>query len=242
MRQYRDIMSRKLKLAAKEKDKTKINKYTECISLDITTITHNSANSSSDNKYSLVTSINALSSESVKESVASAKRKHSQESTLPNRDQIKKINMSASPQETQQPFSISQLIEDDDESTLSSELAKLERILSRKQTENLEGIKSDIKKLLENEALIKRQQDTITELKRENQELNIKYNQLEQNHHRLQKRVLNRENELFRSNLIFSAISESANEDGPERYRLIIEVIANTINAQTTPSGKKNSD
>ena len=85
----------------------------------------------------------------------------------------------------------------------------------------------------ENEELIKKQQDTITELKKENQELNIKYNRLEQKHHRLQKRVVNIENELFSSNLIFSGIPKGENEEGPECYRLIIEAIANMINAQT---------
>ena len=116
---------------------------------------------------------------------------------------------------------------------MSPELAKLERILSRKQAANLEGIKNDIKKLLENEELIKKQQDTITELKKENQELNIKCNRLGQKHHSLQKRVVSIENELFSSNLIFSGIPEGENEEGSECYRLIIEAIANTVNAQT---------
>ena len=99
--------------------------------------------------------------------------------------------MSASPQEPHQPKTTPQRKEIDDESTLSPELAKLERILSRKQVENLEiikyDIKNDIKKLLENEELIKMQQNTITELKRENQELDIRFNRLEQKHHILQK-------------------------------------------------------
>ena len=56
---------------------------------------------------------------------------------------------------------------------------------------------------------------------------------MEQKHHRLQNRVVNIENELFSSNLIFSGIPEGENEEGPECYRLIIEAIANTINAQT---------
>ena len=145
--------------------------------------------------------------------------------------------MSASPQESQQPKNNPQPDEIEDESTLSPELAKLERILSRKQAENLEiiknDIKNDIKKLLENEELIKMQQNTITELKRENQELNIRFNRLEQKHHSLQKRVVNIENEMYSSNLIFSGIAEGESEEGPERYRLIIEAIANTINAQT---------
>ena len=51
----------------------------------------------------------------------------------------------------------------EDELTLSPELTKLERILSRKQAASLEGIKNDIKLLLENEELIKKQQDAIEE-------------------------------------------------------------------------------
>ena len=53
--------------------------------------------------------------------------------------------MSSSPQEPHQMNNTSQLDENEDESTLSPELAKQERILSRKQAANLEGIKNDIK-------------------------------------------------------------------------------------------------
>ena len=226
-------MSRKLKLAAKENDQTKINRYTENTAIHLLPTSKESADGSSANKCTLVTSISAANSPSSEELVASAKRKRSHESTPPNTDQKKKINMSSSPQESQHVNNNSHHDVNEDESTLSSELAKLERILSRKQAASLEGIKNDIKKLLENEEIIKRQQDTITELKRENPELNIKYNRLEQKHHRLQKRVVNIENELFSTNLIFSGIPEGEHEEGPERYRLIVEVIANTINAQT---------
>ena len=86
---------------------------------------------------------------------------------------------------------------------------------------------------LENEELIKRRQEAIMELKKENQELNVKYNRLEQKHHQLQKRVSSIENELYSSNLTFSGISEPDKEKGLDRYRLITEAIANTINAQT---------
>ena len=230
-------MSRKLKQAAKETDQTKINKYTECTTTNATLAVKESANNSDPNEYNSVMSISTVSSLSSKELVASAKRKRSKKNTSVNTDQKKKINMSASPQEPQQPKNNSQPDENEDDSPLSPELAKLERILSRKQAANLEviknDIKNDIKKLLENEELIKKQQDTITELKKENQELNIKYNQLEQKHHRLQKRVVNIENEMFSSNLIFSGIAEGENEEGPECYRLIIEAIVSTINAQT---------
>ena len=183
------------------------------------------------------TSTNTGNPKPNEELVVSTKRKRSQEIISQNTDQKKKINMSASPQEPHQPKTTPQPKEIDDESTLSPELAKLERILSRKQAENLEiiknDIKNDIKKLLENEELIKMQQNTITELKRENQELNIRFNRLEQKHHILQKRVVNIENEMYCSNLIFSGIAEGESEEGPEHYRLITEAIANTINAQT---------
>ena len=123
--------------------------------------------------------------------------------------------------------------DEDDESTLSPELVKLERILSRKQTASLEGIKNDIKLLLENEELIKKQQDTIEELKRENYELNMKYNKLEKNQTRLKKRVSDIENELYSSNVIIHGILENEDEEGPERYTLITEVIARTIYASS---------
>ena len=159
------IMSRKLKLAAKEKDQTKISRYTEGTTNTLLALKE-SVNSSDPIECTLVTSISTMSSPSSKELVVTAKRKRSQESTSPNTDQKKKINMSSSPQEPHQVNNNSQLDETEDESTLSPELVKLERLLSRKQAENLEGIKNDIKKLLENEELIRKQQDTITELKK----------------------------------------------------------------------------
>ena len=38
---------------------------------------------------------------------------------------------------------------------------------------------------------------------------------------------------MYSSNLIFGGIAEGESEEGPECYRLIIEAIANEINAQT---------
>ena len=226
-------MSRKLKLAAKEKDQTKLDRYTEGTTNTLL-IVNESAKSASSNECTSVTSIKVASpSRSMNETVVSTKRKRSQESTPPNTDQIKKVNMSASPQEPRKMNDNSEVSMIEDETSLSPELAKLERILSRKQAASLEGIKNDIKKLLENEELIRRQQDTITELKKENQELTIKYSRLEQKHHNLQTRVVNIENELCSSNLIFNGIPEGEYEEGPERYRLIIEAIAYTVNAQT---------
>ena len=224
-------MSRKLQLAANEKDQTKISAFTKGLPVSRKDRQEKKLSDNTDLSVTSVRTNNYLEDKS--ESVASTKRKRSQESTPPNKDQAKKIIMSTSPQENGDGPVILQSEEDEDETTLSPELAKLERILSRKQKANLAGIKDDIKKLLENEELIKRQQETISELKKENQELNVKYNRLEQKHHQLQTRVTNIENELYSSNLIFSGLSEAPNEEGPDRYRMVIEVIANTINAQT---------
>ena len=224
-------MSRKLQLAANEKDQTKISAYTKGSPFNRK---DKHEQRLSDNTDSSVTSVRINNYiEEKSESVASTKRKRSQESTPPNRDHTKKIIMSTSPQEHDDRPATQQLEEEEDETTLSPELAKLERILSRKQKANLAGIKDDIKKLLENEELIKKQQETISELKKENHELNVKYNRLEQKHHQLQTRVTNIENELYSSNLIFSGLSEAPNEEGPDRYLMVIEAIANTVNAQT---------
>ena len=209
-------MSRKLKLAAKEKDQTKLDRYTEGTRNTLLTV-NESTKSANSNECTLVTSIKVAGpSPSMNETVASTKRKRSQESTPPKTDQIKKVNMSASPQEPLRMNNTSETSVIEDETSLSPELAILERILSRKQAASLEGIKNDIKKLLENEEIIRRQQDTITELKKENHELTIKYSQLEQKHHNLQTRVVNIENELCSSNLIFNGIPEGEYEEGPE--------------------------
>ena len=224
-------MSRKLQLAAKEKDQTKISAFTRELPLSRRDRLEEKPSNNTEPSVTSVKTNNYLEDKS--ELVESTKRKRSQESTPPNKDQAKKIIMSTSPQDNDDGTATLQLDEEEDETTLSPELAKLERILNRKQKANLAGIKDDIKKLLGNEELIKRQQETISELKKENQELNVKYNRLEQKHHQLQTRVTNIENELYSSNLIINGLSEAPNEEGPDRYRMVIEVIANTINAQT---------
>ena len=68
-------MSRKLKLAAKEKDQTKINRYMEGTTTNMLLALKESVNSSDPNECALVTSISTVSSPSSKELVASAKRK-----------------------------------------------------------------------------------------------------------------------------------------------------------------------
>ena len=139
-------MSRRLKQVAKEKDQTKINKYLENITKNETLNLAEKADSTNSYEDISVTSIRtgsptpdkelfaldtkqvtSVSTESPipnKELVASTKRKRSQETISPNTDQKKKINMSASPQEPQQPKNNPQLDEIEDESTLSPQLAK----------------------------------------------------------------------------------------------------------------------
>ena len=68
-------MSRKLKLAAKEKDPTKINRYTEGTTTNTLLASKESVNSSGPNKCTSVMSISTVSSPSSKALVVSAKRK-----------------------------------------------------------------------------------------------------------------------------------------------------------------------
>ena len=229
-------MSKKLQKAANERDQKSILKYAK--------VTEEECIKEGEGHHE-ETDTTALESAEIgtelKDATSTPKRKRSQVSPTHNSEYSKPsklINMSKTPEENKQDVTqtASQHYyekDKDDESTLSPELAKLERILSRKQTASLEGIKNDIKLLLENEELIKRQQDTIEELKRENYELNVKYNKLEKNQTRLKKRVSDIENELYSSNAIVHGLSENEYEDGPERYRLITEVIARTISASS---------
>ena len=229
-------MSKKLQKAANEKDQKSILKYAK-----VTEEECRKEGEGHHDKTDTTTLESAESGTELKDATSTPKRKRSQASPTHNSEYSKPsklINMSKTPEENKQDVTqtASQHYyekDEDDESTLSPELAKLERILSRKQTASLEGIKNDIKLLLENEELIKRQQDTIEELKRENYELNVKYNKLEKNQTRLKKRVSDIENELYSSNVIVHGISENEYEDGPERYRLITEVIARTIFASS---------
>ena len=229
-------MSKKLLKAANEKDQKSILKYAK--------VTEEECRKEGEGQHNTTDTTVLASAErgiELKDATSTPKRKRSQGSPTHNSEYSKPskfINMSKTPEEnrpgvTQTSPQHNYEKDEDDESTLSPELAKLERILSRKQTASLEGIKNDIKLLLENEELIKKQQDTIEELKRENYELNMKYNKLEKNQTRLKKRVSDIENELYSSNVIIHGISENEDEEGPERYRLITEVIARTIYASS---------
>ena len=221
-------MSRKLVKAANERDQKSILKYTE--------IKENSNITDSEKGDDIVAPTSTERRIELKDATLTPKRKRSQgyspNSTENNRP-TKFINMSKTPDENTTARTLTPPTQDtdpeDDESTLSPELAKLERILSRKQELSLKEIKRDIKLLLETEEIIKKQQDTIDDLKKENHELNVKCNKLEKNQTMLRKRVSDIENELYSSNIILHGISESEYEEGPERYRLVTEVIATTI-------------
>ena len=203
-------MSKKLVKAANEKDQKSILKYTKA--------TEGECITQGEGQHDTSVLISTERGTELKDTTLTPKCKRSQGSPPHNIEDSKPakvINMSKTPEEnrtavTQTPLQHNNDL-DEDRATLSPELAKLERILRRKQTASLEGIKNDIKLLLENKELIKRQQDTIEELKRENYELNVKYNKLEKNQTRLKKRVSDIENELYISNVIIHGISE--NED-----------------------------
>ena len=189
-------MSKKLAKAANEKDQKSILKYTK--------VTEGECITQGEGQCDTSVLISAERGIELKDATPTPKWKRSQGSPPHNSEDSKPskvINISKTPEENRPTVTQTSLQHnnelDEDESTLSLELAKPEHILSRKQTASLEGIKNDIKLLLENEELIKRQQDMIEELKRENYELNVKYNKLEKNQTRLKKRVSDIENEFI---------------------------------------------
>ena len=181
-------MSRKLVKAANERDQKSILKYTE--------IKENRNITDSEEGADIVAPTSTERYIKLKDATLTPKRKRSQgyspNSTENNRP-TKFINMSKTLDENTTARTLTPPTQDtdpeDDESTLSPELAKLERILSRKQESSLKEIKRDIKLLLETEEIIKKQQDTIDDLKKENHELNMKCNKLEKNQTMLRKRV-----------------------------------------------------
>ena len=221
---------KKVNQSSERKGSEEYKKYTK--------VAENNETIKTEKRIDIVAPISTERDMELKEVTPAQKRKRSH-GYSPNSTEGSKptkcINMSKSPEDKNTITNLTSDTQDndldEDETTLSPELAKLERILSRKQTSSLEGIKRDIKLLLEMEELIKKQQDTIEELKKENYELNVKCNRLEKKETRLKKCVSDIENELYSSNVILHGISESEYEEGPERYRLVTEVIATTIYA-----------
>ena len=148
-------MSRKLVKAANEKDQKSILKYTK--------VEENSHTTDNEEGADIVAPISTERYIELKDATPTHKRKRSQ-GYSPNSTEGSKptkcINMSKTPEDKTTTTTLTpptqDIDPDEDESTLSPELAKLERILSRKQTSSLEGIKRDIKLLLETEELIKK--------------------------------------------------------------------------------------
>ena len=157
-------MSKKPIKAANERDQKSILKYTKVA------VTECIIQSEEPSDTSALISTERCTE--LKDATSTPKRKRSLGNSPVNSEgnkPAKCINMSRTPEEKSSALNLTPAPQDneldEDVSTLSPELAKLERILSRKQTASLEGIKNDIKLLLENEKLIKKQQDTIEELK-----------------------------------------------------------------------------
>ena len=149
-------MSKKLAKAANKKDQKSILKYTK--------VEEDKCISQGEGSGDIVAPTSADRLIELKDATPSQKRKRSQgnsPTSIEGSKPTKCINMSKTPDgkstTTNQTPVIQENDMDEDESTLSPELAKLEQILSRKQTASLEGIKNDIKLLLENEELIKKQ-------------------------------------------------------------------------------------
>ena len=148
-------MSRKLVKAANERDQKSILKYTE--------IKENRNITDSEEGADIVAPTSTERYIELKDATPTPKRKRSvgySPNSAENNRPTKLINMSKTPDENMTARTLTPPTQDtdpeEDESTLSPELAKLERILSRKQESSLKEIKRDIKLLLETEEIIKK--------------------------------------------------------------------------------------
>ena len=139
-------MSKKLQKAANEKDQKSILKYAK-----VTEEECRKEGEGHHDKTDITAPASVESGTELKDAMSTPKRKRSQVSPTHNSKYSKPskfINMSKTPEENKQGVTqtASQHYyekDEDNESTLSPELAKLERILSRKQTASLEGIRNE---------------------------------------------------------------------------------------------------
>ena len=105
---------------------------------------------------------------------------------------------------------------DEEEKSLSSEFAKLVRILSAKNEHNLEQ-------------LLKRREDEIKRFKTENDVLQTRCDKTERNYNYLEKQITKMENELLETTLLIQGVHEGYFEESPERYDPVTEVLATLL-------------
>ena len=124
-----------------------------------------------------------------------------------------------------------QLIEEEEKeiASLSPELAKVTKILLRRNEHKFTELQNDISTLIMNSEILQEQQNQIETLKKENSEMHLKCIKLETDQQRLKKKLSKIENELLESTAIIHGIHKDAWEECSTRYNMVVDVLAYTM-------------
>ena len=113
--------------------------------------------------------------------------------------------------------------------SLSPELAKVTKILLRRNEHRFTELRNDMSTLIRNAEILQEQQNQIELLKRENSEMQLRCTKLETDQHRLRSKLSKIENELLESTAIIHGIHEDSWEEGSTRYNMVVDVLAYTM-------------
>ena len=141
----------------------------------------------------------------------------------------KKINMGDS---TEEKLRLERQLDEEEEEeikSLSPELAKVTKILLRRNEHKFTAIQNNITSLLKNAELLQRQQDQIESLKKENGEIQLKCDKIEMDHAKLKQKLSKMENELLETTAIIHGVHEDKWEEGTTRYNMVVHVLAYTM-------------
>ena len=124
-----------------------------------------------------------------------------------------------------------QLIEEEEREidSLSPELAKVTKILLRRNEHRFTELQNDISTLLMNSEVLQEQQKQIEMLKKENSDIQLRCDKLETDQRKLKKKLSQIENELLESTAIIHGIHEERWEEGSTRYNMVIDALAYTM-------------
>ena len=113
--------------------------------------------------------------------------------------------------------------------SLSPELAKVTKILLRRNEHRFTELRSDISTLIMNSEILQEQQSQIESLKRENCEMLLRCTKLETDQRQLRNKLSKIENELLESTAIIHGVHEDSWEEGSTQYNMVIDVLAYTM-------------
>ena len=113
--------------------------------------------------------------------------------------------------------------------SLSPELAKVTKILLRRNEHRFTELQNDISTLIMNSEVLQEQQNQIEMLKKENCDMQLRCDKLETDQRRLKKKLSQMENELLESTAIIHGINKERWEEGSARYNMVVDALAYTM-------------